>query len=161
MALPRFGRLEPRHTFCMNPFPERRFNECVACNRKTGQRKLPLLIHVDPHHLIALNFTCRYCNACDLLIARKDEIEHCLTETFRSMAPQSIGNDYLVIGTVEHSVWQRNIKNPLPPSEMLDHVHDFVHVSTVRRSAGGWFPPGVEPPEAEPPPSREWVRTQR
>ena len=32
-----------------------RFSKCPACQNKTGQRKLPLLIHVDPKNLIALN----------------------------------------------------------------------------------------------------------
>ena len=79
----RFGDLPPHYHFSLNPYPDMRFSSCPRCQAKTGQRKLPLLIHIDPHVLMALNYTNRYCKRCDLLIAHKAEIEHYLTEMFR------------------------------------------------------------------------------
>ena len=78
-----------------------RFSSCPDCGRKTGQRKLPLLIQIDPMHLIALNYTCRYCRQCDMLIGHKAEIEHLLATMFAQYDPSAIGNDYLIMGTVE------------------------------------------------------------
>ena len=52
---PQFGYLPPQYNFSLNPYPELRFSKCPVCEEKTGQRKLPLLIHVDPKNLIALN----------------------------------------------------------------------------------------------------------
>jgi 5-methylcytosine-specific restriction endonuclease McrA len=67
------GGLPPKYSFMVNPYPEERVSRCPLCDRKTGQRKIPILIHVNPKHLIALNYTCRYCRDCDLLIAHKHE----------------------------------------------------------------------------------------
>ena len=71
-----FGELPPKYSFVLNPYPDMRVGRCPYCEHKTGQRKIPLLIHVKPMHLIALNYTCRYCRTCDLLIADKHTIEH-------------------------------------------------------------------------------------
>jgi len=96
-----WGGLPPRYSFMLNPYPNQRTSRCPLGERKTGQRKIPLLIHIDPLHLVALNYTCRYCRACDLLIAHKHEIEHLLTALFRPRDPDVIGNNYLIMGTVE------------------------------------------------------------
>ena len=58
---PQFGELPPKYNFVLNPYPDERLYRCPYCGEKTGQRKHPLLIHIDPSHLIALNYTCRYC----------------------------------------------------------------------------------------------------
>jgi 5-methylcytosine-specific restriction endonuclease McrA len=110
------GGLPPKYGFMVNPYPDERVSRCPLCDylsarlRKTGQRKIPILIHVNPKHLIALNYTCRYCRDCDLLIAHKHQIEHYLTALFSQMSPESIGNDYLAIGTVEKSAWKEGLK---------------------------------------------------
>lgn len=86
-----FGCLPPKYNFCLNPYSELRFSRCPDCQNKTGQRKLPLLIHVEPMNLIALNYTKRYCRRCDLLIGHKYEIEQHLTKcSSRSMILKAI-----------------------------------------------------------------------
>lgn len=72
----RVGGLPPRYGFMLNPYPDQRVWRCPLCERKIGQHKVPLLIHVDPLHLIALNYTCRFCRTCDLL-------SHCATINYR------------------------------------------------------------------------------
>ena len=155
----RFGGLPPRYGFVLNPYPDMRMSSCPFCERKTGQRKIPLLIHVDPLHLIALNYTCRYCKDCDLLIAHKHEIEHLLTALFSQMDPEAVGNDYLIIGTVEKKTWREGIQQPKGSDEMLPHVSDFAtYYKELRFSRPGWYKRDQEPPIWEPPPSREWVK---
>jgi len=63
---------------------------------KTGnhQRKLPLVIHVDPMQVLSLNKTCRYCPFCDLLIAHQDDVERFLASFFTEQKPDVVGNDY-------------------------------------------------------------------
>jgi hypothetical protein len=94
---PQFGKLPPQYSFVLNPYPDMRVSNCPFCEHETDQRKIPLLIHVEPMHLIALNYTCRYCKACDLLIAHKHEIEHLLTSLFSQCDPEAVGNNYLII----------------------------------------------------------------
>lgn len=154
----RFGKRPPSYTFALNPYPDLRFTTCPQCGAKTGQRKLPLLIHVDPATMIALNYTNRYCKHCDLLIGHQHEIEHLLTEMFRRMDPGRIGNDYLIIGTVEKPAWRAGMKQPTSLEEMRAHVSDFKQYEELRMTRGGWYPEDQEPPIMEPAEPTEWVK---
>jgi hypothetical protein len=158
---PRFGELPPRYNFILNPYPDERLSRCPFCDGKTGQRKRPLLIHVEPLHLIALNYTCRYCQDCDLLIAHKHEIEHLLYNVFSQNEPGAIGNDYLILGTVERKAWREGMKQPKAVAEMLAHASDFeTYYQELRMTQPGWYGPEQEPPVMEPPPSQEWIRVK-
>ena len=154
----KFGELSPLYNFVLNPYPDQRFSRCPVCEHKTGQRKVPLFIHIDPKYPIALGYTCRYCKHCDLLIAHKLEIEHLLTMMFRQYEPGAIGNEYLIIGTVEKKAWREGLKQPKEVSEMLAQIHDFKSVyAEIRSTRPGWYGPGQEPPVMEPPQSSEWL----
>ena len=153
-----FGYLPPKYNFSLNPYPELRFSRCPGCQKKTGQRKLPLLIHIDPMNLIALNYTNRYCSSCDMLIGHKHEIEHYLTELFLKTDPEVIGNDYLVFGTVEKKAWHENMNNPKALAELRQHIHDLKSYQIIRSTVAGWFPKGQNPPLKETPLSTEWVK---
>jgi len=158
----RFGSLPPKYDFVFNPYPEQRISRCPFCEGKTGQRKVPLVIHVDPLHLIVLNYTCRYCSDCDLLIAHKHEVEHLLTVLFRQHDPAAIGNDYLVLGTVEKQAWREGMKQSKLVEEMRGQMHDFrTYYQELRLRQPGWYASDQEPPVMEPPPSQEWVKSKR
>ncbi len=155
----RFGALSPQYRFMLNPYPDIRVSRCPLCGDKTGQRKVPLLIHVDPAQLIALNFTCRYCRKDDLLIAHKDETEHILAEQFLQRDPSVVGNPYIILGTMEKKAWRGGLHRPIPISELRAHTHDFkAYLGELRVSWPGWYPKGVEPAVREPPASDEWVK---
>jgi len=109
-------------------------------------------------HPIVLNYTCRYCRHCDLLVAHKHEIEHLLTELFLQYAPDSIGNEYLIIGTVDKKVWRKSDKEQVTTADIFPHTHDFItYYTELRQRRRGWFPAGEVPPVEEPPPSSEWI----
>jgi hypothetical protein len=135
--LPRIGKQPPRYRFILNPYVDARFTTCPECNRKMGQRKLPLVIHVESAFPVALNKTCRYCAHCDLLIAHQDELEPLLAALFGKRNPQAIGNDYLVLGTLDRDVWRRGQKTPLMVADMMDYLHDFKEYLTIK-ATGGW-----------------------
>jgi hypothetical protein len=156
-----FGDLSPKYNFILNPYPDRRLSRCPFCDCKTGQRKVPLLIHVDPLQLVALNYTCRYCSQCDLLIAHKHEIEHLLYAMFSQYNREAIGNDYLIIGTVEKKAWREGLKQPKAVNEMLPCASDFkAYYQELRLTEPGWYGPNQEPPVMEPPSSQEWVKVK-
>jgi hypothetical protein len=129
-ALRRLGQQEPRYRFFLNPYTDVRFTWCPECGKKNRQRKLPLVIHVDPQHLISLNKTCRYCPQCDLLIARQDQIEAFLAAYFGANDPAIIGNDYLVVGTQDRAEWRQGMRSTLTTEEMLASLHDFIEYVT-------------------------------
>jgi len=156
----RLGSLPPRYGFILNPYPDQRVWHCPLCERKTGQHKMPLLIHVDPLHLIALNYTCRFCRGCDLLIGQKHDIERLLTELFRRSDPAVIGNVYLIIGTVETRAWREGVAHPKSIAEMLPHAREFAtYYHELRLTRPGYYRVDQEPPVMEPPMSQEWVKT--
>ena len=126
--LPRLGHLAPQYKFFLNPYTDARFTSCPGCGRTTKLRKLPLAIHVDQWGMVLMNKECRFCPHCDLLIAHRDEMEPCLAQLFSNIAPEAIGNDYLVIGTVERPHWRRGLTTPLTNQEMLAALHDFQDV---------------------------------
>ncbi len=153
-----FGYLKPKYNFFLNPYPELRFSSCPDCQNNTGQRKLPLLIHVDPLNPIALNYTNRYCKRCDMLIGHKHEIEHYLTEMFLKINSLIIGNNYIVFATMDKKAWRENINQPKPLNEMRQHIYDFKSYQILYMTMAGWFPKGQDPPLMEPPQSTEWLK---
>ena len=147
MKTTRFGKLPPQYTFILNPYADARFTRCPDCNQRMKQRKLPLFIHIDPMNGVVLNKTCRYCPDCDLLIAHQDQIEGLLAAMFAEHNPSIIGNDYLVLGTVERAAWREGVKQPKGIPDMLEHLHDFKEVHSVRVQPGGWYPADMDPSE--------------
>jgi hypothetical protein len=139
MDIPRLGKQPPRYTFFLNPYTDVRFSKCPKCDGKTKQKKLPLAIHIDEGGMLVLNKTCRYCLACDLLIAHKDEIEAHLASYYHQAAPEVVGSDYLVVGTVDRADWRRGTEGDVMPPEMIEVLHDFKDVVQFKL-AGGWGP---------------------
>jgi hypothetical protein len=136
----KLGKQPRRHDFFLNPYRDWRFSRCPKCDEKTRLRKFPLVIHVDPRNPVALNKSCRYCPTCDLIIAHQDEIEAQLTLLFSERAPALVGNDYLVMGTMDRAVWRQSLKDPMLISELLDHVHIFEQVLRFEPEHYGWVP---------------------
>src|SRR3989442_6491365 len=112
-SAPRLGKQAPRYRFFLNPYTDVRFTTCPQCSGKTKVRKLPLVIHIDPMQLVALNKTCRYCPRCDLLIAHQDELEAWLAGVFGQQKPEIVGNHYLVVGTDDRGRWRRRTRTQL------------------------------------------------
>jgi len=140
-TISQWGKQSPQYRFFLNPYQDMRFTRCPQCDNKMHQRKLPLLIHIDPKQLFSLNKTCRYCPHCDLLIAHQNEVEHILASFFSEEEPEIVGNDYLIVGTLERDTWKRGTQQPLTLQEMLDALHDFKEVVTFKVTRGGWIPP--------------------
>ena len=137
MGEPRLGKQPPRYAFFLNPYQDARFTtKCPDCEGKTKQKKLPLVVHVENGRLVSINITCRFCPSCDLLIAHKDEIENILAQLFQQLDPNVIGNDYLVLGTVDRSDWKRGLSGNLMPKDLLDVLHDFKKVVQIERICG-------------------------
>src|SRR6266567_2694208 len=125
------GKQPPRYRYFLNPYQDVRFTTCPQCGSKTRQRKFPLVIHVDPMYTIILGKTCRYCTNCDLLIVHQDQLEEQLVGHFSELDPEIIGNDYLVMGTVDRPEWRQGMQDPLSMQEMLEHLHDFKEAITL------------------------------
>lgn len=155
---PRLGLLPPRYRFSLNPYPDLRFSRCPHCNHQTGQRTLPLFIYIKPSSPILLNITCRYCKQCDSLICHKDYLEHILTLVFRERDPTMIGEEYIIVGTVEKKLWREGLTQSKGRSEIFAQLHEFKTYEELQMTMRGWFPEKYPPPVEPPPPSTEWVK---
>jgi hypothetical protein len=124
------GKQPPRYRLFLNPYQDTRFTPCPSCEAKTQLRQFSLLINVNPIYPIVLDKTCRYCNACDLLIVDQKLLEDQLARNFMKTDPEAIGHDYLVIGTVDRAKWNRVTPEPSSFEQVVEYLHDFKEVVT-------------------------------
>jgi hypothetical protein len=114
-----------RHYFFLNPYEDAAFTKCPKCDDKTKIRKFPLVIHIDPQQLLLLNKKCRYCVKCDLIIAKKTELESLMTACFEESKPEIIGNNYFVMGVAERKDWIEGKKGKMPQGETIERISVF------------------------------------
>lgn len=136
----KFGKLPPLYRFILNPHVYVRFSTCPECSKRTLLRKVPLVVHVQPHHPTLINKHSRYCPDCDLLIAHQDELEAVLVQAYRDIEPGLIGNDYFVLGTVDKSTWRKRGRLSLDMGNIPKHLHDFKEYLVIKYKPAGWYP---------------------
>jgi len=130
-----------RHRFFLNPYQEHAFTRCPRCEGKTKVRKFPLVFHVEPQQMVILNKSCRYCQTCDLIIARQSELEPLLAASLEQAHPELIGNEYLVVGVLERKDWRAGHEGKATASHIVDRLFIFEEVLDVKVEPGGWYPP--------------------
>lgn len=135
----RLGKLKPRYTFILNPYPNERISTCTNCRKPTHPRKFPLVIGVEDFGILTLGKTCRYCAKCEIITAHQHELEHELAYNFETRAPELIGNPYFVIGTMDKKQWQKSLTDPVAQKEAFDYMADFKEVLDLVIEPGGWY----------------------
>jgi hypothetical protein len=128
-----------RHYFFLNPYEDAAFTKCPKCDEKTKIRKFPLVIHIDPPQLLLLNKKCRYCVRCDLIIAKKTELESLMTACFEESKPEIIGNNYFVMGVAERKDWLEGKKGKMPQGETIERISVFKDVLNYEPIRAGWY----------------------
>lgn len=88
--------------------------------------------------LVTLNMTGPYCPRCDLIILHRDKVENLLVHALSPQHSSLIGNDYLIIGTIERSFWRKAAKGQATNSEIFDHLHDFKNVLVFEPMRPRW-----------------------
>ena len=109
------------------------------CERNT-KCAVPLVIHIEPGRLFVLNKQCRYCVGCNLIIARRSEVESLMAAAFEQRDPAIIGNKYVVVGTLPREVWRASDNGDMRAADTLDRTHIFKDVWEFDLVAGGWGP---------------------
>jgi len=138
--LPPLGDLAPRDAFLLNPYADVRYTRCPRCGHRTWRRKVPLLLAVAGYGPFVLGKTGPYCANCRLVIAHRDELEGELTTIFTRLAPEVVGGEYAVLGTVELRAWRRGMSAPTPIDDVLRHTAPFTTTLTIEYSPVGWIP---------------------
>jgi hypothetical protein len=132
--------MKKRYCFFLNPYEDAAFTRCPKCENKTNVRKFPLVIHIDPHQMLLLNKQCKYCLRCDLIIAKQSKLEHLLTTRFSQVHPETIGNNYLVMGTVDKKDWREGNREQTGGSDIIDRMYVFKDVLKFEIISAGWYP---------------------
>jgi hypothetical protein len=141
MANTKIGKLPPRYSFLLNPHTKVRLSKCPKCQKVTHLRKFALFIHIDEWGPMVLGKTCRYCSRCEMVMVQRAELETELAHGLNQIAPQIIGNDYLVLGTIQKKIWRQGLDGQAKPlAEMLNWVADFKHQYELDYKPGGWYP---------------------
>jgi len=71
----------------------------------------------------------------------QNELEAELIIGFSQIAPEVIGNEYMVLGTIEKNVWREGLKGVGAEfGEILKHVADFKKVYDLEYQPAGWYP---------------------
>jgi hypothetical protein len=140
MAKYTIGKLAPRYSFILNPYTDVRLSKCPKCRQLTHLRKFALLIHIDKYGPLVLGKTCRYCTHCELIAAHTDELEAELALSLARVAPEAVGSEYMVLGTMDKKVWQRGLRGGGTDLDAgLEHVAQFKKVLDLVVE-GGWVP---------------------
>jgi hypothetical protein len=136
----RIGKLAPRYAFILNPYSDVRFSKCPKCDKLTYPRKFALLIHVEGADPIVLGKTCKYCSRCELIIAHKDELEALLAAHYSAIDPDVVGNDYLVLATVELAFWKSAMAKTATFADTLEHTAQIKKYLDITYRPAGWYP---------------------
>ncbi len=123
MPTPRITRRGYR--LFLNPYPDLAFTRCPQCQRPTKLRKYHLVVHVEPAQLLVLYKRCRFCEGCDLLIVKQDELESLMVHAVEQHDPDLVGNDYLLVGTLDNVDGRRVLRGAAHPREVVDLTNVF------------------------------------
>jgi hypothetical protein len=137
----RVGNSPPRYSLLLNPHSDVRLSKCPTCQKLTHLRKFALFVHIDGWGPMALGKTCRYCSRCEMVMLHRNDLEAELANGLSLIAPEAIGKNYLVLGTIEKKIWQDGLgSHGKPVAEMLRYVADFKHQYGLEYKPGGWYP---------------------
>jgi hypothetical protein len=122
-----------------------RLSRCPACEKLTYGRKFALLIHVEGFGPCVQGKTCKYCSACELIICDQVKLETELTNAFQQLRPEVIGNEYLVVGTMDLKTWNAGLGGTTKGLGLaLEHVAEFKKHLDIDFDTGGWAPAGED-----------------
>jgi len=129
-----------RHYFFLNPYEDMAFTRCPKCDEKTKIRKHCLVIHIDPKFLLSLNKICRYCPNCDLIIVKQAELEGLLAAICEQYAPDIVGNEYFVFGTMDRKDWKEGQTGKISQQEGIKRAYPFKDAWKFEVRPAGWYP---------------------
>ncbi|MEO8973273.1 MAG: tetratricopeptide repeat protein [Ktedonobacteraceae bacterium] len=127
------GKLEPRYRFFLNPYKAERFTTCPRCGMMSRTRKFTLTVLIEPMYPLLVDKVCRYCYHCDMIILHQDQLEEQLAGHFSTVSPDIIGNDYVVVGTIDPAEWKRRDQDRPSDLQIAEHLHDFKEVLMFER----------------------------
>jgi hypothetical protein len=131
-------KVKRRHRFFLNPHKANAFSKCPICETSTKILKFVLVINIKPKQLFLMHLPCRYCRECDLIIARKKELESIMADRLSHEKIGGIGDAYSVMGTLDTQDWIEGSSGALGPREITDRMYAFRDVWNFDAVPAGW-----------------------
>jgi len=132
------GKMD-KYNFFLNPYSDAAFTKCPKCEGKTKVKKLPLTIVMDKNKAVLnLNKTCKYCPYCELLIAKKSEMEPILKQFLGVKIISE--KDYIVVGTLDKEIYRKRINQEEMSNNPLFGVIFFKDILEFTMQPAGWYP---------------------
>jgi hypothetical protein len=73
-------------------------------------------------------------------MVHQHELEAELAYNFSKLAPEVIGNNYIMLGTIEKKVWKSGLEGEGSQlDEVLKHTADFKKVLDLHYRPAGWY----------------------
>jgi YgiT-type zinc finger domain-containing protein len=133
-------KVKRRHRFFLNAHKGKAFSKCPICETSTKIHKFVFVINIKPKQLFLMNIPCRYCRECDLIIARKKEVESIMADRLSQEKIEGIENKYSVMGTLDTKDWMEGSSGALSPQEITDRMYAFRDVWNFDIAPAGWSP---------------------
>lgn len=96
-----------------------------------------MVIVIDKNKIfLNLNKTCKYCPYCELLIAKKQEIED-LIKDFLGLNDLK-ENDYFIFGTIDKKIFLKGMNNKLTTKELIGNTIIFQDIWNFEMT-GRWI----------------------
>ena len=135
----KLGAKPPRYSFILNPHTNLRFSKCPQCQRQAFARKFPLVVVVQGDTGYNQGLTCKYCASCELIMAHKQDLDTQVNYYCEAYRPELLGNAYLVIGTIERSVWKKGIQTPSTVAESFEQIAPIKKYLELEYRPAGWY----------------------
>lgn len=118
--------MNKEYSFFLNEFTDIRFSICTNCKKRTFLRKIPLVVHLDPHYLHVINMSCKLCENCKILVINKDKIvpliKLCMDSRKVTLEPDF---KFVIMGHLDKKMWRICSKTQLEPCETLNAMYKF------------------------------------
>lgn len=127
-----------QYNFFLNPYSDAAFTRCPKCEGKTKVKKLPLTVVMEKNKAILnVNKTCKYCPYCELLIAKKSEME-LIVKQFLGIDAIS-EKDYMIMGTLDKETYRHQINKVDIDQNLLEKINFFKNVWEFTIQPAGWY----------------------
>ncbi len=90
--------------------------------------------------MMVLGKTCSYCARCEFIICHQEDLEDQLVQAFERLSPDVIGNEYVVVGTVERASWKKGMAETVLLEETLKHTADIKEYLVLQDPRMRWGP---------------------
>ncbi len=130
---------KPKYNFFLNKYSFYGATKCTSCDTKTNVRKFPLFISLDKNNIYTLNLSCKFCTRCNLIIAKKDNIDKYISIELEQKGIAFDPDNYFVMGTIDSKTFWRHNKGNASSDELFDNLTPFKKVLDFEIRQAGWY----------------------